>query len=158
MTVSGCRTEAELRVSDFTTVGVDRACEAAGSPRGTEEGAPGQVLDHGPDVGPAHVGLASSRRRCPRDSASSRRCARDSARGKSLSRGAQESRLTQCIQAGTDDIIPLSAPMTLPNGQTTDHVFVAAGQHVAVPIITVNRMKSLWGEDGYEVRRGQASD
>jgi hypothetical protein len=60
------------------------------------------------------------------------------------------------MQAGTDDIIPLSAPMTLPNGQTTDHVFVAAGQHVAVPIITVNRMKSLWGEDGYEVRRGRA--
>jgi cytochrome P450 len=34
----------------------------------------------------------------------------------------------------------------------TDHIFVKAGQSVAVPIAVVNRLRSLWGEDAWEFK------
>jgi cytochrome P450 len=34
----------------------------------------------------------------------------------------------------------------------TDRIVVAAGQQVAVPVRTVNRLKSLWGEDAFEFK------
>lgn len=56
------------------------------------------------------------------------------------------------MQAAHDDVIPLSAPIRLPNGQMTDQIFVAAGEKVAVPIRVVNRLRSLWGEDAWEFK------
>lgn len=49
--------------------------------------------------------------------------------------------------AAVGDVIPLSTPITLPDGRTTDRVAVAAGQFVLVPISAMNRMEALWGAD-----------
>jgi cytochrome P450 len=59
-----------------------------------------------------------------------------------------------------DDIIPLSAPITLPDGSSTDRIFIAKGQTVTVPLNAVNRARNFWGEDAKEFRpsRWLASD
>ncbi|RPD62175.1 cytochrome P450 [Lentinus tigrinus ALCF2SS1-7] len=54
--------------------------------------------------------------------------------------------------AAKDDIIPLSQPLRLPNGEVTHHVAVAEGQEVAIPIGYINTAKELWGEDAGEFR------
>ncbi len=54
--------------------------------------------------------------------------------------------------AAKDDVIPLSQPLRLPNGELTDHIAVAEGQEVAVPIGYVNTARSVWGEDAREFR------
>ncbi|KAI0706876.1 cytochrome P450 [Cerioporus squamosus] len=54
--------------------------------------------------------------------------------------------------AAKDDIIPLSQPLRLPNGELTDHVAVFEGQEVTVPIGYVNTARSIWGEDAREFR------
>jgi cytochrome P450 len=55
-------------------------------------------------------------------------------------------------QAGKDDIIPLSQPLTLADGTVTDQIFVEAGSIVSVPIAAVHRLRSLWGEDAHEFK------
>ena len=52
--------------------------------------------------------------------------------------------------AAKDDVIPLARPLRLPNGEVTDHVAVAKGQEVAVPIGYINTAKEFWGEDAGE--------
>ncbi|RDX44734.1 cytochrome P450 [Lentinus brumalis] len=54
--------------------------------------------------------------------------------------------------AAKDDVIPLSQPLRLPNGELTDHIAVAEGQEVTVPIGYVNTARSVWGEDAREFR------
>ena len=54
--------------------------------------------------------------------------------------------------AAKDDVIPLARPLRLPNGEVTDHVAVAKGQEVAVPIGYINTAKEFWGEDAGEFR------
>ena len=54
--------------------------------------------------------------------------------------------------AGRDDVIPLSAPLTLPNGDVTDRVAVAEGQEVLVPIDFMNTATAFWGADAREWR------
>ncbi|KAI0640544.1 cytochrome P450 [Trametes meyenii] len=54
--------------------------------------------------------------------------------------------------AAKDDVIPLSQPLRLPNGTLTDHVAVAAGQYVTVPITAINTSASFWGADAHEFR------
>ena len=54
--------------------------------------------------------------------------------------------------AAKDDVIPLARPLRLPNGELTDHVAVAKGQEVAVPIGYINTAKEFWGEDAGEFR------
>ncbi|KAI0829191.1 cytochrome P450 [Trametes gibbosa] len=54
--------------------------------------------------------------------------------------------------AAKDDVIPLSRPLRLPNGELTERVAVEAGQHVTVPIAAMNVSRSVWGEDGRDFR------
>ncbi|KAI9059020.1 cytochrome P450 [Trametes sanguinea] len=54
--------------------------------------------------------------------------------------------------AAKDDVIPLSQPLRLPNGELTDHVAVPAGQHITVPIAAINTSTKFWGEDAREFR------
>jgi hypothetical protein len=51
-----------------------------------------------------------------------------------------------------EDVLPLSAPLVLPDGQTTDHVVVPANQSVLIPIGAMNRMRAMWGSDAHEFR------
>ncbi|EIW62267.1 cytochrome P450 [Trametes versicolor FP-101664 SS1] len=55
-------------------------------------------------------------------------------------------------QAAKDDVIPLSQPLRLPNGELTDHVAVRAGQHMTVPIGAINVSAHFWGADAREFR------
>jgi hypothetical protein len=55
-------------------------------------------------------------------------------------------------QAVHDDIIPLSQPLTLPDGSSTSTLFVETGSSIVVPVAAVNQMRSLWGEDAYEFK------
>ncbi|KAI8984875.1 cytochrome P450 [Trametes punicea] len=54
--------------------------------------------------------------------------------------------------AAKSDIIPLSEPVHLPNGQLADHVAIAAGQLVTVPIACINTSSALWGADAKQFR------
>lgn len=49
--------------------------------------------------------------------------------------------------ATTDDIIPLSHPITTRTGQSTDHIVIPKGTRVSAPISMVNRTENFWGED-----------
>ncbi|KAI0352523.1 cytochrome P450 [Trametes cingulata] len=54
--------------------------------------------------------------------------------------------------AAKDDVIPLSQPLRLPNGEVTDHVAIPAGQHITVPITSINISTAFWGADAREFR------
>ncbi|EIW77626.1 cytochrome P450 [Coniophora puteana RWD-64-598 SS2] len=54
--------------------------------------------------------------------------------------------------AGTDDIIPLSAPITDAYGRTVDRISVAKGTLVGCPIAAINRSPTFWGADALEFR------
>ncbi|KAI0773614.1 cytochrome P450 [Fomes fomentarius] len=54
--------------------------------------------------------------------------------------------------AAKDDVIPLSQPLRLPNGELTDHVAVAEGQEVTVPIDYINTAPAFWGPDAREFK------
>jgi cytochrome P450 len=56
------------------------------------------------------------------------------------------------MQPAHDDILPLSTPLVLSDGQTTDHVVIQAKQSVAIPISAINRMPALWGPDAREFK------
>lgn len=49
-------------------------------------------------------------------------------------------------------MIPLSQPLTLPDGSVTDQIFVEAGTLVLVPIAATNLRRSLWGDDAHEFK------
>jgi cytochrome P450 len=51
-----------------------------------------------------------------------------------------------------DDVLPLSTPITLPDGTTTDRVFIAKGQAVTVPLLAINQSAAFWGEDAKKFR------
>ncbi|OJT02316.1 11-oxo-beta-amyrin 30-oxidase [Trametes pubescens] len=61
-------------------------------------------------------------------------------------------RLHPPLAAAKDDVIPLSQPLRLPNGELTDHVAVRAGQHMTVPIGAINVSAAFWGADAREFR------
>jgi cytochrome P450 len=50
-------------------------------------------------------------------------------------------------QASEDDVIPLSKPIVTPSGNTVDHIAVAKGTVITVPIHSINRSVTFWGED-----------
>ncbi|GLB35548.1 putative cytochrome p450 [Lyophyllum shimeji] len=51
-----------------------------------------------------------------------------------------------------DDILPLSKPFTDRKGVVHDTVRVNEGQTLLIPILAINRDKSIWGEDAMEFR------
>ncbi|KAF8162807.1 cytochrome P450 [Crassisporium funariophilum] len=51
-----------------------------------------------------------------------------------------------------DDILPLSAPIRGKNGEMLDGIRVKKGQTLLVPILVLNRAKSIWGEDAMEFK------
>ncbi|KAI0346966.1 cytochrome P450 [Trametopsis cervina] len=55
-------------------------------------------------------------------------------------------------QATKADLIPLNTPFVDRNGQTQDHIRVAEGDFVVIPILSINRYKPLWGEDAMEFK------
>ncbi|TBU29119.1 cytochrome P450 [Dichomitus squalens] len=54
--------------------------------------------------------------------------------------------------AAKDDVIPLSAPIRIPNGELVERVAVTAGQVVIVPISSINTSVAYWGSDAHEFR------
>ncbi|KAF5386546.1 hypothetical protein D9757_005880 [Collybiopsis confluens] len=54
--------------------------------------------------------------------------------------------------ATKDDIIPLGKPFVDAKGIERDHITIREGQTVYVPIININRDKTLWGEDAFEFK------
>lgn len=50
-------------------------------------------------------------------------------------------------EAAEDDIIPLSAPITLKNGQQISSLPVKKGTGLYIPLNSVNLLTSIWGED-----------
>lgn len=49
--------------------------------------------------------------------------------------------------AAEPHILPLSAPLRLPDGTMTDRVHIAQGQIVTVPISCMNQSEAFWGPD-----------
>ncbi|KAJ3878551.1 cytochrome P450 [Lentinula edodes] len=54
--------------------------------------------------------------------------------------------------AAKDDVIPLGKPLIDRKGVARDSVSVQKGQTIFVPILAINRDKSLWGEDSMEFK------
>ncbi|KAG6856726.1 hypothetical protein H0H87_001326 [Tephrocybe sp. NHM501043] len=54
--------------------------------------------------------------------------------------------------ATRDDILPLGQPVTDRKGVVHDTIKITKGQTLLVPILAVNRDKSIWGEDAHEFR------
>ncbi|KAL0064343.1 hypothetical protein AAF712_008789 [Marasmius tenuissimus] len=55
-------------------------------------------------------------------------------------------------QAMEDDVIPLGAPFVDRYGRRHESLEVKKGQSVIIPILAINKDKSLWGEDAEEFR------
>jgi len=51
-----------------------------------------------------------------------------------------------------DDMIPLNTPYTDRHGQVHDHVRIQKGTQILIPILALNRLKALWGEDAFEFK------
>lgn len=51
-----------------------------------------------------------------------------------------------------DDILPLSTPFTDKYGVEHDTLHVRKGQTLLIPILLLNRSKSIWGEDSFEFK------
>ena len=49
-------------------------------------------------------------------------------------------------------MIPLSAPIQTADNKTVDHISIAAGQLISIPILAIHQCKSIWGEDAHEFR------
>jgi len=54
--------------------------------------------------------------------------------------------------AAKDDVIPLNKPYTDVHGQVHDSVRISKGTTIPVPILAMNRLKELWGEDALEFK------
>ncbi|KAG2051402.1 cytochrome P450 [Suillus hirtellus] len=46
-----------------------------------------------------------------------------------------------------DDVIPLSEPLYTADGKVTDHIYIAKGTEVVIPLAALNRSVSMWGPD-----------
>ncbi|KAK1230328.1 hypothetical protein PQX77_006583 [Marasmius sp. AFHP31] len=55
-------------------------------------------------------------------------------------------------QAMDDDVIPLGAPFVDRYGRRYDSLEVKKGQTIIIPILAINKDKSLWGEDAEQFR------
>ncbi|KAI0733919.1 cytochrome P450 [Fomitopsis betulina] len=51
-----------------------------------------------------------------------------------------------------DDVIPLNKAFVDNDGNLCDHIEIAAGTTIDVPILALNRAKSLWGDDAFEFK------
>ncbi|PIL29244.1 cytochrome P450 [Ganoderma sinense ZZ0214-1] len=51
-----------------------------------------------------------------------------------------------------DDVIPVNEPFTDRNGEVQDSIRINKGSHVIIPLQTLNRLRSVWGEDSYEFK------
>ncbi|KAH8834583.1 cytochrome P450 [Flagelloscypha sp. PMI_526] len=54
--------------------------------------------------------------------------------------------------AKQDDVLPLSRPYTSANGTVVNHITIAKGSTVIVPIEMINCSKEFWGEDAKEFK------
>ncbi|KAF8065363.1 cytochrome P450 [Lyophyllum atratum] len=54
--------------------------------------------------------------------------------------------------AHKDDVLPLNTPITDTKGVVHDTLRIYKGQYILIPILAVNRDKSIWGEDALEFR------
>ena len=55
--------------------------------------------------------------------------------------------------AAMDDVLPLSEPLRDSKGNVVaESLLVKKGQIIRVPIIAVNRLKDIWGEDALEFK------
>lgn len=55
-------------------------------------------------------------------------------------------------QAMKDDIIPLATPFTDKEGVLHHEIRIEKGQSLRIPIIQINRSRSIWGEDAFEFK------
>nr|VWO99488.1 N/A [Ganoderma boninense] len=51
-----------------------------------------------------------------------------------------------------DDIIPVNAPFTDRNGDVQHGIRISKGSLIIIPIQTLNRLRSVWGEDSYDFK------
>ncbi|KAJ7598493.1 cytochrome P450, partial [Mycena floridula] len=51
-----------------------------------------------------------------------------------------------------DDVLPLSSPITTPDGLPVSSVSIPKGVSVVVPITTINTSEMFWGSDAQEFR------
>ncbi|KAJ3980614.1 cytochrome P450 [Lentinula detonsa] len=51
-----------------------------------------------------------------------------------------------------DDFIPLSVPYTDRKGEVHNEIQVHKGDSISIPVLAINRSKSLWGEDAREFK------
>ena len=49
-------------------------------------------------------------------------------------------------------MIPLSSPVTTASGEKVEHITIAKGSTVFVPIRAINRSEELWGPDAKEFK------
>ncbi|SJL04938.1 uncharacterized protein ARMOST_08309 [Armillaria ostoyae] len=54
--------------------------------------------------------------------------------------------------AGKDDVIPLRQPLKDTRGTSHDSIPIKKGELIIIPIMAINRDKSLWGDDAAEFR------
>ncbi|KAF4578374.1 hypothetical protein EYR36_000181 [Pleurotus pulmonarius] len=54
--------------------------------------------------------------------------------------------------AHADDVLPLSSPLTDLKGNVHRSIVLKKGQWVSIPVLAMNRSKSIWGEDAWEFR------
>jgi len=52
--------------------------------------------------------------------------------------------------ATQDDIIPLSEPIVLRDGTTTNEINIRKGSYIQIPIEGLNTYKEIWGHDAQE--------
>ncbi|KIP03775.1 hypothetical protein PHLGIDRAFT_129943 [Phlebiopsis gigantea 11061_1 CR5-6] len=50
-------------------------------------------------------------------------------------------------EAGKDDVIPLSQPITTETGKVITDIPVGKGQHIMINVAAYNRLPNVWGED-----------
>jgi len=54
--------------------------------------------------------------------------------------------------SGQDQVIPLNTPYTDVHGQVHDSIRINKGTPILIPILAMNRLKELWGEDAFEFK------
>ncbi|KAH7907168.1 cytochrome P450 [Hygrophoropsis aurantiaca] len=54
--------------------------------------------------------------------------------------------------AAEDDVIPLGEPIQTASGKLVDHISVAKGAMVSIPMLSINRSEAFWGADAKEFK------